>query len=341
VTKRWFILRLSIGIVSIVIVGLFIIVLQTPPLETTLKQLNDEGFTGAILVADGDTIIHSQGHAWASCDNDVPNTADTVFAIGSITKMFTAAAVGQSADQGRFSIDDSIGDYLALPVDKASITIRQLLNHTSGLQAYHETQDRGDFESMDQQGALTEIGRQELLFEPGHRFSYSNSGYTLLALLIEKASGQSYTDYLREHIFTPAGMRTTGFWGDAFDQMASTPNVILGCSSPDTWEHSWVLVGNGGMVSTVGDLHLWVIALQGDAILSDEAKAAIGLDKALRYGFSDAGGSSQHEFSASVAYVGPTQTVVVAISNRSVMVAEEITERILRSALRDRFLGRR
>jgi CubicO group peptidase (beta-lactamase class C family) len=326
--------------VGIIIIGLCIIVLQTPPLETTLKQLNDEGFTGAILVADGDKIIHSQGYGWASCDNDVPNTVDTVFAIGSITKMFTAAAVGQLADRGMFSIDDPVGDYLALPSDKASITIRQLLNHTSGLQTYHETQDLGDFEAMDRQGALTEIGRRELLFEPGRDYNYSNSGYTLLALLIEKASSQSYTDYLREHIFTLAGMRTTGFWGDSFDHMASTPNEILGCSSPNTWEYSWVIVGNGGMVSTVEDLHRWVIALRGNVILSDEAKAAIDLDRALRFGFMDAGGSSQEEFNASVAYVGPTQTVVVAISNRSVVIAEDITGRILRSALRDRLLRR-
>jgi len=94
------------------------------------------------------------------------------------------------------------------------------------------------------------------------------------------------------------------------------------------------------MVSTVEDLHRWVIALRGNVILSDEAKAAIDLDRALRFGFMDAGGSSQEEFNASVAYVGPTQTVVVAISNRSVVIAEDITGRILRSALRDRLLRR-
>lgn len=214
------------------------------------------------------------------------------------------------------------------------------MKHTSGLQTYHETQKRGDFESMDRQGALTEIGKRDLLFEPGRGYNYSNSGYTLLALLIEKASGQSYTDYLREHIFTPTGMKSTGFWGDSFDHLASTPNEVLGCSSPDTWEYSWVIVGNGGMVSTVGDLHRWARSLKKDTILSDEAKAAIGFDQAMRFGFVDAGGSSQHEFNACVSYAVLYQTVVVAINNRNAVISEDVTGRILQAALRDRLLAR-
>jgi len=175
VTNRRIILKISVGIVGIIIIGLCIIVLQTPPLETTLKQLNDEGFTGAILVADGDKIIHSQGYGWASCDNDVPNTVDTVFAIGSITKMFTAAAVGQLADRGMFSIDDPVGDYLALPSDKASITIRQLLNHTSGLQTYHELKTLVTLRRW--------IGRAHLQKSGGGN-CYLNQGATTTTLIV-------------------------------------------------------------------------------------------------------------------------------------------------------------
>ena len=108
---------------------------------------------------------------------------------------------------------------------------------------------------MTRDKAFKEIMGQRLLSTPGSNENYSNSGYTLLAILIEQVSGLAYTDYIRERILIPAGMKSTGFWGESFPAMASSTNKILGCSSPDTWAYSWVLVGNGGMVSTISDMH--------------------------------------------------------------------------------------
>lgn len=304
----------------------------------SVQQLEAAGFSGAILLANGDTVTLAEGYGAASCDGTIANSADTVFAIGSVTKMFTATAIAQLDEAGKLNIDEPIGNYFSdVPADKASITVRQLLDHTAGLQTYHETQRLGDFEAMSADKALTEILSRPLLSPPGNKENYSNSGYTLLALLIEQASGQTYVDYVREHILEPASMNRTGFWGESFDNMAATPNQILGCSTPDKWDYSYVIVGNGGMVSTVEDMHKWVLALKGDAVLSDSAKQRIGYDRVLEIGFSDAGGSSQHEFNASINYIAPTDTVVVVISNRNSVRAEEAAGSLVLAMLQERF----
>ena len=180
--------------------------------DEILKRVEQDGFSGVILIAKDDKILHHAGYGYASCDDQIPNTVDTVQAIGSITKMFTRIAIGQLDDQKLLNIDDPISQYFDdLPSDKRSITIGQLLDHRGGLEEYHETTNRGDFELMTGDEAFREIIGRSLRSQPGRREHYSNSGYTLLALLIEEVSGQSYTDYVREHILLPAGMTSTGF----------------------------------------------------------------------------------------------------------------------------------
>lgn len=302
--------------------------------DQLLQQLESRGFSGVVLIARGDTVLTTGACGFASCDNSTANSPQTVLAIGSITKMFTAAAIGHLAESGRLRIDGTVAEYLDdVPEDKAEITIRQLLNHTSGLGTYHETTNAGDFEQKTRDEALEVILRRRLRFAPGKREMYSNSGYTLLAVILEEASGQSYADYVREHLLVPAGMTSTGFWGEKFAAMAATPNELSGCSSPDTWDYSWVLVGNGGMVSTVGDLHRWIVALKGDRILSREFKSQIGFDRRLRGRFGEAGGSSQHEFNAAIAGDGRRGITVVAISNRNTVRAEDIAGSLLTAAI--------
>ena len=334
--KRRIILFLGVILSGVLLTATTLLFTNTKSVDAILQDLEADGFSGTILIAQGDTIHHNAGYGFASCDDAVPNSSDTVLAIGSVTKMFTATAIGQLDDKERLSLDDPITQYFeSVPDDKTNIIIRQLLEHTSGLQTYHETAGLGDFEAMTRDEALAEILSRPLEFAPGDDENYSNSGYTLLALIIEKVSGKTYTDYIREYILNPAGMTATGFWGESFTPIASTPNQVVGCSSPDTWEYSWILVGNGGMLSTTGDLHRWVLALQGDTVLSDKAKQRLGFDQALQHGFGDAGGSSQHEFNATIEYSGASSDVmVVAISNRNTVLAEDVAaQELLPAAL--------
>jgi CubicO group peptidase (beta-lactamase class C family) len=326
----------AILMVGVIIIIVMIALPDQASVNDILDRLERKNFSGMVLIANGDEITYETSYGFASCDQSVENTTVTVQAIGSITKMFTAVAVAQLEDRGLINIDNPVSDYLDnIPADKASITVRQLLEHTAGLKTYHETQNLGDFEPMTRDQAFTEIMNRPLRYSPGDKWHYSNSGYTLLAILIETVSHMDYTAYVREKILLPAGMTSTGFWGEAFEPIASSPNVILGCSSPDGWDYSWVLVGNGGMVSTAADLHRWIRALKGNEVLSEAAKERIGYDGRMNEGFGDAGGSSQHEFNATIEYDGKQDITVVAISNRSSMPAESFGIKLLEAVIRE------
>ncbi|MFK7865383.1 MAG: serine hydrolase domain-containing protein, partial [Pseudohongiellaceae bacterium] len=194
--------KFSVVVLSaIVLLAFSSCVTQPKSIEEYFTQLNSRGYSGAILVARDGTTLTQQAFGYASCDQTTRNTIDTVFSIGSITKDFTRAAIAQLDAEGKIKLDHAISSYLTtVPNDKAGITVEQLLDHRSGLRTYHETQNIGDFESQTKEQALSEIFRGSLLFRPGSRENYSNSGYTVLAAIIEAVSGQSYVDYIRENL---------------------------------------------------------------------------------------------------------------------------------------------
>ncbi|MFK7864817.1 MAG: serine hydrolase domain-containing protein, partial [Pseudohongiellaceae bacterium] len=178
-----------------------------------------------------------------------------------------------------------------------------------------------------------EIFRGSLLFRPGSRENYSNSGYTVLAAIIEAVSGQSYVDYIRENLLIPAGMDSTGFWGEPFAPMASSENTFLGCGTTKDWEYSWVIVGNGGMVSTVSDLQKWIESLRDNTQFDDVTREKYGYKAMFENNYGTAGGSNQHNFNATIEYSAQTATLVVAVSNGAKLSAESIGRSVLRTAV--------
>ena len=159
-----------------------------------------------------------------------------------------------------------------IPADKEDITIDQVVNMQGGFQAYLD--DEGDFKEMSRDEAQERILTSALVAEPGTEEVYSNSGYTLLAILIENVSGQSYQAYVRSAILEPLGLNNTGFWGEEFAGLANTPNQLNRYGNAGEWFYSWVLVGSGGMVSTVGDLYTFAqAALGSDDFIDPEIKA--------------------------------------------------------------------
>jgi CubicO group peptidase (beta-lactamase class C family) len=157
-----------------------------------------------------------------------------------------------------------------VPRDKQSITLLEILQHRAGFDTYHDTE--GDFEPMTRLEARERILGQELLFPPGEDEEYSNSGYTLLADIIETTAGKPYTEYVRENLFARAGMLETGFYSEPIWQEVVTAvgyeASTFGENDPASWPYTWALVGNGGLVTTVLDLDRWVDALWGGAILA-------------------------------------------------------------------------
>lgn len=246
-------------------------------LDSYIHTAVQAGFSGAVLVVKGNKVVLHNGYGLADRGKNIPVKKDTVFDIGSITKRFTRAAILKLEEQGKLKRSDLFSKYIDdVPVDKAGITIEQILEHTAGFHEYHDT--KGDFEEMDREQALKTILSQKLRFKPGARQAYSNSGYTLLAAIIEFVSEQSYESFLRENLFKPAGMNRTGFYRDPLWEEGEVAvgydgRTIGKINSPLHWPHmTWALIGGGGMVSSVGELYLWIQALAGEKVLSEKAK---------------------------------------------------------------------
>lgn len=235
------------------------------------------GFSGAVLIAlDGKILLHN-AYGLADRKTGRRNMTDTVFSFGSIAKQFTGAGIMKLAQEGKLDVQDPIGRYLdGVPADKTEITIHQLLNHTSGLL---NSISLDDFLVVSREEAVRRTLNAELVAIPGTEFRYSNAGVSLAAAVIEVVSGQEYRAFLREHIFEPAGMTRVGFMGEdrwPADKVARIYSGPRDNGSPNEFPGPfWVLLGNGGVVTTVGEMYLWHRALQGNDILTAESKRAI------------------------------------------------------------------
>lgn len=246
-------------------------------LERYMEKAAANGYAGSVLVARGDSVILAQGYGWADRENKVRQTAETVFSIGSITKQFTGAAVLKLETQGKLKVTDLMSAYFdGVPTDKAEITLHQLLTHTAGF-----TDALGDdYEPIGRQEFIKRALGSKLLFKPGARYEYSNVGFSLLGIIVELVSGMNYEDFLRETLFGPAGMTRTGYLRPGF----AKSELAVGYRDGERWGTAldrpwrpegpgWNLRANGGILSTVGDMHRWYLALKKNIVLPEAAKA--------------------------------------------------------------------
>lgn len=245
-------------------------------IEKYLTEIEKVGFSGTVLVELNGKKVISKGYGFRDAGQKLKNTPDTVFDIGSITKQFTAAAILKLEMQGKLSTDDKISEYFSdVPPDKSEITIHQLLRHSSGLPGVVG----GDYDQISENEFFKKVFQAPLKFESGARFSYSNVGYSLLGLIIEKISGESYEQFLYENLWKPAGMEFTGYKRPNFDKNL----IAAGYKNDEPWGKPtekawdadapfWHLKANGGVLSTTEDLYKWNLALLSDGILSKEAK---------------------------------------------------------------------
>lgn len=297
--------------------------------DTLINNYAEDGLSGVFLLTyQGETILR-KAYGKANQETGVLNTPETVFVIGSIAKDFTKLGILLLAQEGLLELSDTIDQYFDnLPEDKQVITVEQLLDHTAGLAEYHDVS--GDFDYMSRDEAIETIWNAPLIAEPGTQDAYSNSGYTLLALLIEEISGQDYTEFIRTRIFQPLGLTRTGFWGDSFDNMAYSANEFDTYGVSSEWAFSWSLVGNGGLVSTVDDLQRFILAVYHNELV--ESRSAFHLDDP----FLGAGGSDQHEYNAVVGYVPELDMMVVGLTNtREPIEAEFAVQEVLVHMLKE------
>ena len=187
-----------------------------------------DAFSGAVLVAKNDQTIFKKAYGMANKSNSTANNVDTKFDLGSMNKMFTAVAIAQLAERGKLSFTDTVGRLLPDYPNKAvaeKVTVHHLLTHTSGMGSYFNEAFSANLNNMKTVAAyLPLFANDPLAFEPGTKWQYSNAGFTVLGLIIEKVSGQSYYDYVKEHIFKPAGMVNT----DSYERDKDVPNLAVG-----------------------------------------------------------------------------------------------------------------
>jgi len=221
---------------------------------------------GLAVAVEQNGVVVEQAYGYADVAKKVPVTTDTRFEIGSVTKQFTAACVLQLADAGKLSLDDRLGKYVSDYFIGRGVTVRQLLEQTSGIPEYLDGADVVDAASTHPATYATILDRvsaKPLDFPPGTRWEYSNTNYILLGRIVEFVSREKYETYVREHIFGPAGMTQSGF----IDDEATLPAMARGYTATGSGftpapllREDWAQAA-GGIVSTVGDVLKWDDAL--------------------------------------------------------------------------------
>lgn len=237
-------------------------------IDKYLLSATSLGFSGSALIAKDDKVLLHKGYGRINKQKAVPITVDTRFWVASVSKQFTAAAVLKLEQEGKIGLTDSITKYFRnVPKDKDTITIHQLIIHTSGLGQNYAADGIAD-----RDGAVLAILKEPLKGRPGEKFIYSNDNYTLLAAMIEVASGHTYESFLRANLFRPAGMSQTGFWGERPGDGKEQIAPMIGEVSAELKEANWGFRGATGISSTSGDLYKWHRALLTDIVLSEKSR---------------------------------------------------------------------
>ena len=234
--------------------------------DSVMKAAEKDGFGGVVRIEKDGALILKKGYGLAIKNPPVTFTPATVVQIGSNTKDFTAVSILQLQERGKLSIQDPLGKFFpSAPADKRGITLFQVMKHRAGFPLGLG----GDFDAMTRQQLIDNAMKFQLLFKPGERESYSNTGYAILAAVIEKVSGKSYDVYVRDNILSPLGLIHTGYLLPKFkpSELAhgykrdgtDAGNIVEKPHAADG--PYWNLRGNGGMVSTVDDMHAFYKAL--------------------------------------------------------------------------------
>jgi CubicO group peptidase (beta-lactamase class C family) len=249
---------------------------DTARMEQVLQAATaDNKFMGAVLVAQGDTILLDKGYGSASLEWNIPNTPETRFRIGSLTKQFAAAAILLLEERGKLKLDDPVKTYYPdAPASWDRITLFNLLTQTSGIPDYTDAPDFGETMKRQRtpQQLIAGVRDKALDFAPGEKFAYSNSNYVLLAQVIEKTGGVPFQKFVKDNIFTPLGMKDSGFDGATLMERRASPySRRNGTIVNATYIDPSVQVGGGAICSTTHDLLIWEKALLGGKLLSPAA----------------------------------------------------------------------
>ncbi|HEY9170652.1 MAG TPA: serine hydrolase domain-containing protein [Verrucomicrobiae bacterium] len=304
----------------------------------------------SVMVIHKGRSIFAKGYGLADLEQRVPCSTNTNFRLASVTKQFTAMAVLMLAERRKLSLDETLADFFPeFPPYGRAITVRHLLTHTSGLMDYEDVIPKGTtLPVLDQDVLRILIQQDKTYFQPGTNYRYSNTGYALLALIVEQRSGLTFARFLRQHIFAPLKMTGTL----AYEQgLSAVPNRAFGHSPTDhgfqRTDQSLTssVLGDGGVYSSVLDLARWDAALYTTRLvrrksLQQAFAPAIPTDRPGRsYGFGwyvgeyrglkEIGhGGETRGFRTRIARFPERKFTVIILANRSDAVLDEIPHRI-------------
>ena len=248
------------------------------------KKLTEKGFSGVILVAKNDSILFNKAYG---TQGDRENDLNTVFDICSLTKQFTGAGIMKLLMQNKISLNDNLIKYFDdVPDDKKNITIHHLLTHSSGLIDIVGN----DYDTISEEDFLEKVFSNKLVSPVGKEHHYSNVGYSLLALIIEKASRMDFENFLNKEVFKPSKMNHTGYVIPNWDDNEIAKGFLNGTETKKPNEENWSkqgpylnLKGNGGILSRASDLLLWSKALRGNLVLDKKTASKYLYPHILEY----------------------------------------------------------
>jgi len=323
---------------------------DTARMDQVVRSFSDKKqFMGTVLVAKGDQVLFSKGYGSANLEWDIPNTPTTKFRLGSVTKQFTAACILLLEERGKLSIDDLVSKYMPDAAEAwKGITVKHLLTHTSGIPSFTGFPNYRELEKKAHTALeLVAVFRDKPLeFQPGEKWNYSNSGYLLLGHLVEKISGQSYAEFVKQNVFNKLDMNDSGMDSNStvIPRRASgyTPSGI-GIENSG-YIHMSVPHGAGALYSTTEDLLRWQRSLYGGRLLKPESLAKMTTveknDYALGVGVNESNGHRRishgggiEGFNTMLAYYPKEELTVVVLGNLNGNSPDRIADMVGKLAL--------
>lgn len=250
-------------------------------------------FSGTVLVARDGHVVYERAFGYANLEWKVANDLQTKFEIGSMTKQFTALLVLQFVHEGRIKLEGHLSDYMPYYRQDTGtrVTIRQLLDHTSGIPNFISAPNFLDGPASRTRYTVQDFAQKycsgNLEFEPGTKFSYTNSGYFLLGAILEQVSGRRYDQLLKERIFAPLGMNDSGYTQTEMiipHRAAGYQRSAQGLQNARFYDMS-IPFSAGALYSTIGDLFLWDQALYGERLLPADLRDLLFKPNLENYGF--------------------------------------------------------
>lgn len=317
----------------------------------SLELLIKERFNGSVLVASRGKILYQQQIGYADMEFKVPVSIHTKFEIASLTKPFTALLVLRLVQDGRIQLDNSITKYLPeiIRPDAQKITIHHMLSHTSGIQDYIGISP--EFAAWTDKKVLEELAKTPIQFLPGTRFHYSSSAYILLRIILERVTGKSYDENLKQYVLGPADMTETGVMHNL---QVISENAFGYITSASGYKHSYpilnreLFLGAASLYTTANDLLKWDQALYNGKLLDDKYQQLMYTTVKKPYGYgwfieepgqgrkSVSHGGDTFGFTSLIQRELDTQTIFIILSNIQSVNRDPILSILKKSMVNER-----